>query len=303
VEIYTAEAQHITTLNSHSLIAGARAQWSKQNVADRVHDHFGFFALELGTNNPVSVQTEDVWTSAVSLYAYDYFHLTENLQLVGGVNFTHQSIPVNTATAPITSERDHQERVSPKAGLIWSPSDASSVRATYTRSLAGSGLGQSVRLEPTHVAGLLQAFRAPVPPSIVGELDGADLETAEVLWDGHFGNTYLSLGGQRLVAERDRKLGLFLSHPDYLPGPTFGLIREKVRYHEHALDFAAHQLVAEEWSFGVRYRLGYAQLETRRRRQRLARMVAHAQSERSLPSSQRHFCSSQRHLLRAESRA
>jgi Tfp pilus assembly protein PilF len=260
VEVYTAEAQQIAVLNRLSLVAGARAQWSHQSVADQVADPNGMFLPLLGLANPVSVQNEDVSSSSVAIYAYDYVRLTETLRVMGGLNFTHQKIPVNTATAPVTSQRERQERVSPKAAIIWSPWSSSSFRVSYTKSLAGAGLGQSVRLEPTHVAGMLQSFRAPAPRALVGELDGADLETAELLWEGRFHNTYLALGGQRLTAERGRRLGLFLSHEDYDPPPSLGLIREKVVFREHALDVSAHQLVAEEWSFGVRYRLAYAEL-------------------------------------------
>lgn len=108
---------------------------------------------------------------------------------------------------------------------------------------------------------MLQTFRNPAPPSLVGQLDGADLETAELLWEGRFRDTYLSLGGQWLDAERERRLGLYLSDPFYDPPPTLGLIREKVRFSEYALDASAHHLISDEWSFGARYRLSYAQLK------------------------------------------
>lgn len=260
-ELYTAEVQQIAVAGRHSLIAGARGQWNEQELADRVEDPNGDFLILLGLDNPVSVQNEDVSSSSVSLYAYDYIRLTDSLQLVGGLNYTYQVIPVNSATAPVSSSREHQDHLGPKAAIIWSPASSTGVRASYTKSLTGSGLGQSVRLEPTHVAGLPQTFRSPVPFALVGELDGADLETAELLWEGHLHNTYLSLGGQWLTVERDRQLGLFLSHEDYDPPPSLGLIQEQVRFRERALDFSAHQLISDEWSLGLRYRLSYAELK------------------------------------------
>ena len=145
--------------------------------------------------------------------------------------------------------------------MIWSPLPTTSFRASYAKSLIGSGPGQSVRLEPTHIAGLLQTFRAPAPPSIVGPLDGADLETAEILWDGRFNRTYLSVGGQWLHADRDRQVGMFLSDPLYDPPPSFGLLRETVRFREYALEASAHQLLSEEWSLGLRYRLAHSELK------------------------------------------
>jgi hypothetical protein len=52
-----------------------------------------------------------------------------------------------------------------------------------------------------------------------------------------------------------------LSDPDYDPGPTLGLIEQRVRFNECAMDASAHQLVGAEWSFGATYRLAYAQLK------------------------------------------
>ena len=263
-EVYVAEVQQIVTVGSHSLIGGARMQLSKQGVNYRVeHWPFDVFDPLLGPFNPIIVQNEDVWSSSASVYAYDSFRLTDYLQIIGGLNFTHQSVPVNTGTAPISTEHDHQERLGPKAGIIWSPLTNSTLRASYTKSLAGSGLGQSVRLEPTQVAGLLQAFRAQAPISLVGDLEGADIETGELVWESRLDRTYLALGGQWREVERQRRLGLFLSSTElfYNSAPVPGLIREHVQFNEYALDASVHRLVSEEWSFGVQYRLAYAQLE------------------------------------------
>lgn len=261
--VYTAEAQQIAVAGAHSLIGGARVEWSKQDVADLVPEADGFDpnSFLLGTNKPVSDQHGDLKSYLTAVYAYDYFQLSDTLQLAGGLNYTHQTIPANTTTAPVSAERDRQARLSPRGGVVWAPASNSTVRASYAKSLTGSGLGQSVRLEPSQTAGMLQVIRNPVPPSLVGPLDGADVQTAEALWDGHFPRTYLSLGGQWLNAERTRRLGLFLSDPLYDPGPSFGLIRERVKFNEYAMTASAHRLVGEEWSFGVQYRLAYARLE------------------------------------------
>jgi outer membrane receptor protein involved in Fe transport/Tfp pilus assembly protein PilF len=261
VEVYAAEAQQIAIAGRHSAIVGVRGQWSKQEVMDRVQDPNGDFLALLGTNNPVSIQNERAWSSTAAIYGYDYLRLSDNLQIMGGLNFTHESVPVNTATAPVSAQRDHQERLTPRAALIWAPWSHSTLRASYAKSLTGSGLGQSVRLEPTQVAGFLQTFRAPAPPSLVGQLDGADLQTADLLWEERLRDTYVSAGAQWLDVKRERRLGLFLSDPLYDPPPTLGLIREQVRFNEYAVNASLHQLVSQEWSFGAQYRLAYARLE------------------------------------------
>jgi Tfp pilus assembly protein PilF len=262
VELYSAELQQIAVAGRQSFVFGARGQWSKQKVADRVEDPFGEFFFLLGLEEPVSVQDEEVTTSSGALYAYDYLQLHDTLQLIGGLNYTVQSIPVNAASAPISSERDHQDRLTPKAAIVWSPVPWSSIRAAYSQSLGGAGFGQSYRLEPTHLAGLLQTFRDPVPPSLVGELDGADIETIEGLWEGRLHHTYMSVGAQQLVADADRQRGMFFQDdPFYVERPLPGLVREQVRFREQAAEFAIHQLINTEWSFGARYRLGYARLK------------------------------------------
>jgi len=261
VELYSAEVQQIAVLGRQSLIVGFRGQWGSQRVSDQVSDPNGDYLILLGLENPVSDQHGDVSSSIESMYAYDYFRLFDDFQLVGGVNYTIQDIPVNTTTAPVGPEKNHQERVSPKAGIIWTPSPTCNFRASYTKSLTGYGPGQSIRLEPTQVVGLIQTFRAPAPFALLGELNGADVETAEVKWEGRFNDTFLSLGGQRLAVSSDRQQGLFLSDENYDLPPSPGLIRQNVHFYDYGLDFSAHQLVGNEWSFGVRYRLDYAKLK------------------------------------------
>ena len=264
VELYTAEVQQIAVVNRHSLIAGARLQTSAQHASSRVADPNGMFLILLGTNNPISVQKENASSFTGALYAYDYLRLSETFQLVGGLNFTHQQNPVNTGTAPTSSEQERQNRWSPKAGLVWSPTANMSVQAEYSRSLTGVGISESARLEPAHVAGLLQSFRDPIPVSLAGGVDGADVESAEILWKARFKDTYLTADWQHLDASKKRKLGLYLSNElDYDMDPSRGLIRERLKFQEESVAISAHQLAGSEWSFGVGYRLSWAQLERR----------------------------------------
>jgi outer membrane receptor protein involved in Fe transport len=266
VEVYAAEAQQLALVGRHSLIAGARIEFSEQKVADFVANSKGENARYLSQNYPISAQEVHVDAYSAALYVYDYITLMETLRAVGGVNYTYQEIPVNTGREPITSGREQQQQVSPKAGLIWSPISWFDLRGSYTRSLLGFGLNQSIRLEPTHVAGLVQTFRGAVPPSFVGDLDGADLETAEVVWDARFPETYLSVGWQRLSADKIRRSGLFLTQPgdtNFASRPSRSSIREQINFTEQSLEISAHRLVKKEWSFGTRYRLSYAELEQR----------------------------------------
>jgi hypothetical protein len=51
------------------------------------------------------------------------------------------------------------------------------VRGAYTRSLGGIYHDNSVRLEPTGVAGFNQAFRSLIPESVAGPVPATEFET------------------------------------------------------------------------------------------------------------------------------
>src|SRR5262249_7409788 len=88
-EGYTAEAQQIATMGSHTLIAGTRLSLSEQHAHSRVFlpDGFDFNSFLLSTNVPVTDQHEHVQTTLAAIYAYDYFQLLDTLQLIGGLNY------------------------------------------------------------------------------------------------------------------------------------------------------------------------------------------------------------------------
>jgi outer membrane receptor protein involved in Fe transport len=261
---YTIEAQQLVQNGRNSLIAGVGGTWNQENIFDSVSlsDFSQLYWFYLGPGNPVTQQRTSLSYAAASTYAYDYFRLTDSLELAGGLNFTHQESPSNPNTAPVSISRDTKDHVGPKAALIWSPTEAQSFRVAYTQSLSPvTGAGDIVRLEPSHVAGLVQSFREVAPFSIVGPLDAAEIETAEALWEGRFGNTFIAVGGQHLSSRLDRHAGLFLSGQNLGDPPSFGLIEEDIRFREEAAQLSVHQLLSREWSFGAQYRGSYAKLE------------------------------------------
>jgi hypothetical protein len=52
--------------------------------------------------------------------------------------------------APLSSGEDTTDRVSPKAGFIWTPAFGTTVRGAYSRSISGVSFDQSFQLEPCH---------------------------------------------------------------------------------------------------------------------------------------------------------
>ena len=112
-----------------------------------------------------------------SLYAYDYWRVLDPLQLVAGVTYDSLEYPLNIDTSPITNAETSTTRVSPKAGIVWTPWKDTEFRGIYTRSLGGESLDSSVRLEPTDIAGFNQAFRSLIPESVEGLVPATRFET------------------------------------------------------------------------------------------------------------------------------
>src|SRR5205085_2202065 len=133
----------------NTLILGAAGQLARQSITNQADTAGGFYFFLFGFPDPVTVQPgEHLESWAASAYAYDYLQLLDSLQLIGGLNYTRQKIPANAAISPISSATEDMDQLNPKAGIVWTPHPLTSVRATYSRSLAGAGFGQSVRLEP-----------------------------------------------------------------------------------------------------------------------------------------------------------
>src|SRR5207245_11701972 len=122
----------------------------------------------------------------------------------------------------ISKDEDTADRVSPKAGLIWTPTRDTTLRFGYSRSLGGVSFDQSFRLEPVQIAGFNQAFRSLIPESVAGANSAARFETYGLSLEQKLrSGTYLGLGGEILQSKVDRVLG---SYDTLLPQGGYGPI-------------------------------------------------------------------------------
>jgi hypothetical protein len=122
----------------------------------------------------------------------------------------------------------------------------------------GADLDNTVRLEPTEVAGINQAFRGLIPESLAGSIPGARLETYGVSIEQKFDTrTYLSLSGDLFYSPSSQPVGAFsfyAASKETAPiEPT-----EDFAYRERAVVLTADQLIGRQWEAGVRYQLGQA---------------------------------------------
>jgi len=257
-EIYSGELQQIWEGVEHTTILGSRLQYGNFDTTAEMHSmtvNAGGQFPDAGLN-PIPPQNYSSLFTRTSFYGYHQWQIFEPLQLIGGVTYDQLTYPKNSLQAPISGQNTTAEKVSPKAGLIWTPANDTTIRLAYTRSLSGAAIGQSYQIEPSQVAGFVQTYRSPTPQAVAGGNLGAEFETYDLLLEQKFPTgTYLSLAGELLNTTQHQMDGAFYAWPDELDTPFVSLLRENLTYQDKSLLFTANQLLGKEWSLGTSYRL------------------------------------------------
>jgi outer membrane receptor protein involved in Fe transport len=257
---WSAELQQIMQQSVHTLVMGGRYQRGETDTKATVRrDPFAFPPV---FTDPASVQDFETDLERASAYAYYHLRLFEPLLLTGGVSYDHLRYPRNADLPPLRPDETTRDQVSPKAGIVWTPTAATSIRGAYTRSLGGVFYDSSVRLEPTQVAGFIQSYRSLIPESVIGSVPGSRFETFHIGVEQKFATeTYLVLQGEWLRSKGSRSVGVF----DYTDAPPFlaepSTTPQRLEFEEKSLVIALNQLVGNEWVFGARYRISHAELE------------------------------------------
>lgn len=255
LEIYSGEVQQIFQQEQHSSILGLRTQYGHiqvQNEQDHPDNDGPAFS------DPAAVQDVTVAFKRFSVYGYHNWEITDWLELIGGASYDWISFPKTFRNAPVSSQEESKDQVSPKAGVILHPLQDTVVRLAYTRSLAGASIDQSIQLEPSQVAGFVQSFRSIIPESVAGANAGAKFETYGLSLEQKLPTrTYLGLTGQILNSVVDRTDGSFaIANPWAVPSS----LRERMDFSEQSVSLTANQLVGNEWALGAIYRLSRAVL-------------------------------------------
>ena len=265
--VYSAELQQIWQNGPHTLIAGGRVQIGDVETDD-VLDLRPLSAFSVNYNNPASLTNASTDLNRYNAYAYYMLQVLEPLQLIAGVSYDYLDYPVNTDYPPLSDEQTHTDQWSPKAGFIWTPGKNTVFRFAYTRSLGGLFYDNSVRLEPTQLAGFTQAYRSLIPESVVGPIAGASFDTYGVALDHKFPTrTYVGVAAELLQSDANRTIGAFTTTgPLFIvfPPPTSAApasTRESLDYQERSLVVNVNQLLGREWAVGARYRLTHAELD------------------------------------------
>jgi len=250
---YSAELQQIFTTPKNTLIFGARYQDAESDTFNSVFSPFQIAATNKNTTD----------LTRQSLYVYDQWTPWTPLQFTLGIAYDRLHYPDNIDTSPITDTHSTVDRVSPKAGVIWTVDKDTHARAAYTRSLGGVFFDNSFRLEPTQVGGFNQAYRSIASESLVGLVPGTRFETFSLGVDHKFKTrTYVNLDAEILQSEGSRTVGA-LKQSSFIPVPDVpGSEQQDIEYQERSLTLSVNQLVGRDWAFGARYRISYADLDT-----------------------------------------
>ncbi len=251
-EIFSGEVQQIAEQGAHRVVSGARLQSGTFVTDDSVDAGDYRRRVEAGLVD-------------ASGYLYWSWDVVPRLTLIGGMNYEYLEYPANHRFSPITAGEQSAHRWNPKAGVVWNPAPPTTVRAAYTESLGGVSFDQSIRLEPTQVGGINQAYRSLIPESVAGantapRLQMAGLSVAQRLRN----DLHLGLSGEWLRSTVRRRVGVLSLEQD--PGGSLVLVpgaaRQSLRFDEQAILVTAHQLLGDEWALGARYRVSRTGLES-----------------------------------------
>ena len=169
---------------------------------------------------------------------------------------------MNTALPPVSDLNEEKSEWLPKAGLIWSADDDLTFRLGYARALGGVTFDESVRLEPSQIAGFTQSFRTLINESEVGGVPAPLFDTAGASILYQF-PTRTYVGGEAFLrkAVADRGLGVLLVDQNTLEFTDVLQLREDLDYKEWGAMIYINQLIGEQWALGARYTYTRAELD------------------------------------------
>ncbi len=265
VEIHTAEIQQIEQSDTNLIVAGARVQtgsFETESTLSVVRPTFsGGFAT------PASVRKTEVDFERFTLYGYDYWSITPQLTLIGGVTWDHIDHPENFRNPPVSDASRTDEQLSGKFGFTYEPSRYFMLRGVYTEALGGVTFDESIRLEPVQLAGFNQAYRTVISESLAGSVETPQYQIMGLSVEGSAPTrTWWVARANVIDQEVDRTVGAFTGYdagvfpvaPAFFPDST----SQTLDYREVALGFNVNQLVGDQFAVGTGYRITRSELLT-----------------------------------------
>jgi tetratricopeptide (TPR) repeat protein len=264
-EIFTAEVQQIEQSDTNLIVAGARVQAGKFETESRLSVIRPTFAGGFAT--PSAVQKTEVDFERITIYGYDYWSVTPQLTLIGGVTWDRIDHPENFRNPPVSDQSRTDEQLSGKFGFTYEPSRYFMLRGLYTEALGGVTFDESIRLEPVQLAGFNQAYRTVISESLAGSVETPHYQIMGLSVEGSAPTrTWWGANVNIIEQEVDRTVGAFTGYdagvfpvtPAFFPDST----AQTLDYREVALGFNVNQLIGDEFAIGAGYRVTRSELLT-----------------------------------------
>ncbi len=248
---YNANVQHIIKGNRITTVLGGRYQYGDIEIDG---------TLNTGIRGTSLKDDFDSEFYRFSIFAYNYWEVSDNFQINFGVTFDKIKYPVNVDILPATDDTTKDDQISPKIGFVYTPMENLTLRGAYTQSLGGLFFDNSVRLEPTQLAGFTQAFRSLITGSFGGLIAGSEFETYGLGLDYVFPTkTYFGVEAEILNQDGDRQLPVL---DDTVFALTAGDMENDLDYQEENLRFNLYQLLGNNWTLGARHTISRSDLNS-----------------------------------------
>jgi outer membrane receptor protein involved in Fe transport len=260
-DIYSVELNQIFQREHHTDIFGARFQKGNFDAHARLDNPPPPFSTN-GTFALPEISTTDADLQRLSIYAYHHWEVVDRLLLIGGLTYDDVRFPANYRRPPLNADESTRAQVSPKAGLVWDLTPRLRARAVYAQAVGGVSYDESVRLEPTQLAGYSQAFRSLISESLVGSVEAPRYEIIGGAFDLRpWTNAWVSLQGEVLRERVDREIGIFNFTFGGTPPASPATANEQLDYHEFNGRILFNQIVARDWFLEAEYQFSRSELE------------------------------------------
>jgi tetratricopeptide (TPR) repeat protein len=267
--ILTSEIQHIERLEDHTVLLGGRWQRGEIDSAARM-TYRGSPFIAAWPDPAVDQDISHDFERNV-FYVYDYWRLLPSLTLVGGMTCDRIEHPENFRNPPLGDGQLEDETVSGKFGFTWTPSEWFTLRGALADGSGGLTYDESIRLEPSQIAGFTQAHRTVISESIAGSVEAPRYSIAGLGIEGWLPTrTWWGLSGGLIDQKVNRSLGMFTGY-NGLPSPTEPLYfadqtPERLDYRETRIQATINQLLGDEFAVGAVWQVTRSDLETLRPR-------------------------------------
>ena len=252
-QVYGAELNQIFQWDRVLVVAGGRYQSGEFHTQDQFRNPAGPDKIYL-SSSPYTGDTTGLF-QRVTGYGYLTVEPLNHLWLTGGVAADDEKFPSLFRNPPVVPGERSRSQIGPKAAFVWSPNTEFTFRGIFTHSLGGGSIDESVRLEPTELAGFPQAFRSLISEEVVGSQSAPTFDTLGGAIDLKLGSrTFAGIQFERLASKVNQGQGVFELADGGVPAVTSSTV-EKIDYVEHAGSVTLNQLLGDGFVLGGAYKI------------------------------------------------